>query len=42
VRDAGRRKEMGEACRARVEDYFIDRCAERYLAVFAEVAGKRA
>lgn len=39
--DAGARKTMGEACRARVEGYFIDRCAAGYLEVFEAVLDRR-
>lgn len=39
--DAERRRAMGADNRARAEEYFIDRCAERYETLFAEVVGRR-
>lgn len=41
ARDTARRGRIGEANRERVEEYFIDRCAERYEQVFREVIDGR-
>lgn len=36
------RHEIGKNNRQRVEDFFIDRCAERYEALFAALCERRA
>ncbi len=41
IADPARRREMGEAGRKRVEDYYIDNCARRYEAIFEQLRAAR-